>query len=407
MVRIRLENVNKIFQPDVHVLKDISLEIKDKEFMVLVGPSGCGKSTCLNIIAGLEYVTDGKVFFDDIDVTFLPPKQRKIAMVFQSYALYPHMNVRDNMGFALKLSKLNKDEINRRVEEAGKLLGISGLLNRKPGELSGGQRQRVALGRSIIRNPTVFLFDEPLSNLDAKLRIQMRGEIIKLQRKLQITQVYVTHDQVEAMSMADRIAILFDGKFQQIGNPSTVYNRPANKFVAGFIGSPSMNFYNGIFENNKIIFGNQEYVLLPEIGKILNDKAINKIILGIRPEHIEISPNRYDNAYEVEITVVEFLGPETIVTFEFADGIGGLASVPGLYDSKMGDKAYISFPSAKIHLFDGETELNIIHEMGEVITPPGKDREISREKEEKKICPFCDQENPNDFKFCVSCGKPL
>ena len=181
MVKIRLENVNKIFQPDVHVLTNVNLEIKDKEFMVLVGPSGCGKSTCLNIIAGLEYVTDGKVFFDDVDVTYLPPKERKVAMVFQSYALYPHMNVKENMGFALKLSKMDKKEINRRVEAAGKLLSISDLLKRKPGELSGGQRQRVALGRSIVRNPTVFLFDEPLSNLDAKLRIQMRGEIIKLQ----------------------------------------------------------------------------------------------------------------------------------------------------------------------------------------------------------------------------------
>jgi len=228
MVRIRLEKVNKIFAPDVQVLKDIDLEIKDKEFMVLVGPSGCGKSTCLNIIAGLEYVTDGRVLFDDVDVTFVPPKERKVAMVFQSYALYPHMNVRENMGFALKLSKVDKDEINKRVEVAAKLLDIDHLLDRKPGELSGGQRQRVALGRSIVRYPTVFLFDEPLSNLDAKLRIQMRGEIIKLQRKLQITQVYVTHDQVEAMSMADRIAILFEGKFQQIGTPSEVYNQPIN-----------------------------------------------------------------------------------------------------------------------------------------------------------------------------------
>ena len=236
MVVIKLEKVNKIFNPDVHVLKNIDLEIKDKEFMVLVGPSGCGKSTCLNIIAGLEYVTDGRVFFDDVEVTHVPPKERRVAMVFQSYALYPHMNVRQNMGFALKIDKMDKEEIARRVESAAELLSIGELLDRKPGELSGGQRQRVALGRSIVRNPTVFLFDEPLSNLDAKLRIQMRGEIIKLQKQLKITQVYVTHDQVEAMSMADRIAILNDGKFQQIGTPTGVYNTPHNLFVAGFIG---------------------------------------------------------------------------------------------------------------------------------------------------------------------------
>ncbi|MBA7627813.1 Oligosaccharides import ATP-binding protein MsmX [subsurface metagenome] len=361
MVKIRLENVNKIFQPDVHVLSDVNLEIKDKEFMVLVGPSGCGKSTCLNIIAGLEYVTDGKVFFDDVDVTYLPPKERKVAMVFQSYALYPHMNVKENMGFALKLSKMDKKEINRRVEEAGKLLSISDLLKRKPGELSGGQRQRVALGRSIVRNPTVFLFDEPLSNLDAKLRIQMRGEIIKLQRKLQVTQVYVTHDQVEAMSMADRIAILFDGKFQQIGTPNDVYNQPANKFVAGFIGSPSMNFFNASLTSNKIIFCKQEYPLPSEIMKILKNLKINEIILGIRPEHIKITPKAHESSFEVEVTVVEFLGPETIVTFEFIDGINGMVSVPGFYGAKMGDKSYISFPPEKIHIFDRETETNIIH----------------------------------------------
>jgi len=361
MVKIRLENVNKIFQPDVHVLTDVNLEIKDKEFMVLVGPSGCGKSTCLNIIAGLEYVTEGKVFFDDADVTYLPPKERRVAMVFQSYALYPHMNVKENMGFALKLSKMDKKEINRRVEEAGKLLSISDLLKRKPGELSGGQRQRVALGRSIVRNPTVFLFDEPLSNLDAKLRIQMRGELIKLQRKLQITQVYVTHDQVEAMSMADRIAILFDGKFQQIGTPSDVYNQPANKFVAGFIGSPSMNFFNASLDSNNLIFCKQEYPLPSEIMEILKNEKINEIILGIRPEHIKITPKAHESSFEVEVTVVEFLGPETIVTFEFIDCISCMVSVPGFYGAKMGEKAYISFPPEKIHIFDRETETNIIH----------------------------------------------
>ena len=360
MVEIRLEKVNKIFQPDVHVLKDINLEIKDKEFMVLVGPSGCGKSTCLNIIAGLEFVTDGNVFFDNADVTYLPPKDRKVAMVFQSYALYPHMSVKKNLAFALKLSKMDKEQINKRVKEAAKLLGISNLLSRKPKELSGGQRQRVALGRSIVRNPTVFLFDEPLSNLDAKLRIQMRGEIIKLQRKLQITQVYVTHDQVEAMSMADRIAILFDGVFQQIGTPSEIYNFPANKFVADFIGSPSMNFFDANFNDNKIIFGEQKLELNSELLQKIKNANKNEVILGIRPEHINIRPEIHEKSYEVEIFVVEFLGAETIITFEFLDGINGMVSAPGFYKAKMGDTAYVSFPLDKIHVFDRNTEKNLI-----------------------------------------------
>ncbi len=360
MVVIRLKNVNKQFGEDVVVLKDINLEILDKEFLVLVGPSGCGKSTCLNLIAGLEYVTSGKIYFDNADVTYLPPKERKIAMVFQSYALYPHMNVRENMGFSLKLSKMDKKEINKRVEAAAELLGIKQLLTRKPSELSGGQRQRVALGRSIVRNPTVFLFDEPLSNLDAKLRIQMRGEIIKLHRKLRITQVYVTHDQVEAMSMADRIAILFNGQFQQIGPPKEVYNKPANKFVAGFIGSPAMNFWDAQVNGTKVVFGKQEYPLPQDIVEKLKSKGADNIVLGIRPEHITITPKVRDESYKVHLTVVEFLGAETIVTFEFSDGINGMVAVSGFYPAKMGDNAYISLPSEKIHIFDRETEINLI-----------------------------------------------
>ncbi|MFX0008684.1 MAG: ABC transporter ATP-binding protein [Candidatus Hermodarchaeota archaeon] len=363
MVKIRLVDVEKNFGP-VQVLKNINLEIKDQEFMVLVGPSGCGKSTCLNIIAGLEYVSGGRVFFDDVDVTFIPPKERMVAMVFQSYALYPHMNVRKNMAFSLKLSKMNKEEINRRVEEAAELLGISQLLDRKPGELSGGQRQRVALGRSIVRNPTVFLFDEPLSNLDAKLRIQMRGEIIKLQRKLKITQIYVTHDQVEAMSMADRIAILNNGSFQQIGPPAEVYDKPANKFVAGFIGSPSMNFFEaemGASGQNEIIFGAQKYPISSELLRKINKPSSEKVLLGIRPEHITMTPQKRDDSYEVKLTVVEFLGSDTMITFEFPDSIQGMAAVPGFYEGKFDDSAYVSFPMDKIHVFDKETEMNLIH----------------------------------------------
>jgi multiple sugar transport system ATP-binding protein len=364
MVKIKLEKVNKIFSPDVHVLKNINLEIQDKEFLVLVGPSGCGKSTCLNIIAGLEYVTDGKVLFDEINVTYLPPKERKVAMVFQSYALYPHMNVRDNMSFSLKLEKTEKTIINDRVNKAAEILGISELLDRTPKELSGGQRQRVALGRCIVRNPTVFLFDEPLSNLDAKLRTQMRGEIIKLQKTLGITLVYVTHDQVEAMSMADRIAILFDGHLQQLGTPSEVYDSPNNLFVAGFIGSPTMNFIDSEFnqKNGKeIIFGEQKYTIPENIANILIKANIQKIILGIRPEHIKITPERHDNSYEVEITVLEYLGAETLITFEFPDKISAMAVSPGFYSGNMGDKAYISFLPEKIHAFDSKTEKNLIH----------------------------------------------
>lgn len=362
MTKIVMKKVDKYFGK-VKVLEDVNLEIKDKEFMVLVGPSGCGKSTTLNLIAGLEYPTDGKVFFDDIDVTYLPPKDRRVAMVFQSYALYPHMNVKENMSFSLKLSNVEDEEIDRRVKRAADLLGIGNLLNRKPKELSGGQRQRVALGRCIVRNPTVFLFDEPLSNLDAKLRIQMRGEIIKLQNKLNITLVYVTHDQVEAMSMADRISILFEGEFQQIGTPSEVYNKPRNQFVAGFIGSPQMNFLKSTFDKNsrKLIFGEQEFKLSEEIAEKVAKGTSNKVILGIRPEHIKITQEPHDNAYKVKSTVVEYLGAETIITFEFPDETSAMASHKGYFEGKMGEDAYVSWDSDLIHVFDTETEMNLIH----------------------------------------------
>lgn len=365
MVKIRLEKVNKIFNPDVHVLKDINLEINDKEFMVLVGPSGCGKSTCLNIIAGLEYVSDGRVFFDDVEVTHVPPKERRIAMVFQSYALYPHMDVRENMGFALKLDKMEKEEITKRVENTAELLGISQLLDRKPGELSGGQRQRVALGRSIVRNPTVFLLDEPLSNLDAKLRIQMRGEIIKLQKQLKVSLIYVTHDQVEAMSMADRIAILNDGKFQQIGTPTEVYNTPQNLFVAGFIGSPTMNFIDVMFnerKGNTLEFADFTFELTNELAEKIKSLDSAPLVLGIRPEHIKITPEPHEKSFEVNVSVVEYLGPETLVTIELSEGVSALAAPTGFYPVKMGEKTHISFPKEKIYVFNRDTEQNILYE---------------------------------------------
>jgi multiple sugar transport system ATP-binding protein len=365
MVVIKLEKVNKIFNPDVHVLKDIDLEINDKEFMVLVGPSGCGKSTCLNIIAGLEYVTNGRIFFDDVEVTYVPPKERRIAMVFQSYALYPHMNVRENMGFALKIEKMEKEEITKRVENTAELLGISQLLERKPGELSGGQRQRVALGRSIVRNPTVFLFDEPLSNLDAKLRIQMRGEIIKLQKRLKITLVYVTHDQVEAMSMADRIAILNEGKFQQIGTPTEIYNTPHNLFVAGFIGSPTMNFIDVTFNErtgNTLEFADFTCEVTNKLAEKIKKSDSTQLVLGIRPEHIKITPEPHEKSFEAEVSVVEYLGAETLVTFELSEGISTLASSTGFYPVKMGEKSFISFSKEKIYIFNKDTEQNILYE---------------------------------------------
>lgn len=365
MVSIKLKNVNKIFPPDVHVLKNIDLEIHDKEFMVLVGPSGCGKSTCLNLIAGLEYVTDGQIFFDDVEVTHVPPKERRIAMVFQSYALYPHMDVRSNMGFALKLEKMDKEEIARRVESAAKLLSIDNLLDRKPGELSGGQRQRVALGRSIVRNPTVFLFDEPLSNLDAKLRIQMRGEIIKLQKQLRITQIYVTHDQVEAMSMADRIAILNEGKFQQIGTPTEVYNTPSNLFVAGFIGSPTMNFIDVRFNESKgniLEFADYAFEITSELGEKIKALGLVPLVLGIRPEHIKISQEPHENSFEVKLSVVEYLGAETLVTFELTEDVSALVQTNGFYPVKMGEKSYISFPKENIYVFNKETGDNILYQ---------------------------------------------
>jgi len=363
MVNIKLENVTKIFDSTVDVLKDVNLEIKDQEFFVLVGPSGCGKSTCLNIIAGLDYVTDGKVYFGDADVTYLPPKQRKVAMVFQSYALYPHMTVRENMSFSLRLSGMDKEVIRNRVEEAAELLGIPNLLDRKPKELSGGQRQRVALGRCIVRNPTVFLFDEPLSNLDAKLRIQMRGEIIKLQRKLNVTLVYVTHDQVEAMSMADRIAILYDTKFQQVGTPAEVYDKPKNKFVAGFIGSPQMNFFNAQLNetNSEIIFGENKFPLSDETISKIKQTSSDKLELGIRPEHIDITSERRENAFVVDTTVVEFLGAETVITFQFQDELEAMAIYRGRFPGEMGETAYVSFNEEKIHIFDANTGTNLMH----------------------------------------------
>ena len=304
MASVILKHINKVYPNKVQAVFDFNLEIKDQEFIVFVGPSGCGKSTTLRMIAGLEDITSGELYIDGVLSNNLLPKDRDIAMVFQSYALYPHMSVAANMGFGLKMRKYKKEEINKRVLEAAKILELENYLDRKPRELSGGQRQRVALGRAIVRNAKIFLMDEPLSNLDAKLRVQMRSEIIKLHETLKTTTIYVTHDQTEAMTMANRIVIMKDGYVQQIGTPKEVYNHPSNKFVAGFIGSPSMNFFYVRYQNNQIMLGDYSFKI--NLPTEYNNK---EVIMGIRPDDISLC----EEGIEVEASVVELLGSELII----------------------------------------------------------------------------------------------
>src|SRR5690554_7790001 len=286
MATVTLKNMNKVYEGNVHAVVDFNLHVKDKEFIVLVGPSGCGKTTTLRMIAGLEDITSGELRIDDEIVNDIAPKDRNIAMVFQSYALYPHMSVYDNMAFGLKLRKFSRDDIERRVNNAAEILGLKALLNRKPKALSGGQRQRVALGRAIVRNAKVFLMDEPLSNLDAKLRVQMRTEIIKLHDRIETTTIYVTHDQTEAMTMADRIVIMKDGYIQQIGSPKNVYDKPENMFVANFIGSPAMNFIYGKYAEGRFHVGDKSFVIPEMFLEELKEYNHKEVVLGIRPEDI-------------------------------------------------------------------------------------------------------------------------
>ena len=336
MAEVTLEDVTKVFGEDVVAVDKMNLDIPDGEFVVFVGPSGCGKSTALRMIAGLEDITGGKVFIGDQVVNDLPPRQRDIAMVFQNYALYPHMNVRENMGFALKLRKMDKSEISRRVEEAARILSIERFLDRKPKALSGGQRQRVALGRAIVREPKAFLMDEPLSNLDAKLRVQMRTEIAKLHNRIGTTSIYVTHDQTEAMTMADRIVVLKDGKVQQIDSPQQMYDHPNNVFVAGFIGSPAMNFLRARLEKENggytVTFGSTRMPLSREVVAEVKDRRgqdlgehVGEIVLGIRPEHMEDAQTEAaealgvtdgSNSVDVEAQVIESMGSEKYIYFE-------------------------------------------------------------------------------------------
>lgn len=336
MAEVTLEEVTKVFGEDVVAVDKMNLDIPDGEFVVFVGPSGCGKSTALRMIAGLEDITGGKVFIGDQVVNDLPPRQRDIAMVFQNYALYPHMNVRENMGFALKLRKLDKSEISRRVDEAARILSIERFLDRKPKALSGGQRQRVALGRAIVREPKAFLMDEPLSNLDAKLRVQMRTEIAKLHNRIGTTSIYVTHDQTEAMTMADRIVVLKDGKVQQIDSPQQMYDHPNNVFVAGFIGSPAMNFLRARLEKENggytVTFGSTRMPMSREVVDEVKERRgqdlgehVGEIVLGIRPEHMEDAQTEAaealgvtdgSNSVDVEAQVIESMGSEKYIYFE-------------------------------------------------------------------------------------------
>jgi multiple sugar transport system ATP-binding protein len=355
MAEVTMENVTKVYGEDVVAVRDMNLDIPDGEFVVFVGPSGCGKSTALRMIAGLEDISGGKVFIADEVVNDLPPRDRDIAMVFQNYALYPHMNVRENMGFALKLKKFDKDEIDRRVEEAARVLSIEHFLDRKPKALSGGQRQRVALGRAIVREPSAFLMDEPLSNLDAKLRVQMRTEIAKLHNRIGTTTIYVTHDQTEAMTMADRIVVLKDGVVQQVDHPQDMYDHPKNVFVAGFIGSPAMNFiraklekenggYVATFGNTRLPLSKQAIEEAKEKGRELDKYANEEVVLGIRPEHIEDAEVADDidtsagNIMEVEPQVIESMGSEKYLYFEVGEEQEAhLESVAAMTDDEADD----------------------------------------------------------------------
>jgi ABC-type sugar transport system ATPase subunit len=339
---IQLKNLSKTYPGGVRAVRRVDLEIRDGEFIVLVGPSGCGKSTILRMIAGLEEVSEGEIWIGDKRVNDVPPGDRDIAMVFQNYALYPHMSVRDNLSFGLRMRKVPRAVIAERVERAAEILSIRPLLDRRPRELSGGQRQRVALGRAIVRDPKVFLFDEPLSNLDAKLRSHMRTELARLHRRLETTVVYVTHDQVEAMTLGDRIAIVSGGEIQQVDAPMSIYSRPANRFVAGFIGSPTMNFVSGRVQAGSFRYGERSL----DVGVAVPD---GDAVLGIRPEDVVVDPDAPLFA-EASLDVVEHMGHETIVHFE-VDGQPALARLSPEFPCATGDRLRLGLRPGKWHLF--------------------------------------------------------
>ncbi|OCL25737.1 glycerol-3-phosphate ABC transporter ATP-binding protein [Orenia metallireducens] len=370
MAKVTLKNIDKIYPNGFQAVYDANIEIQDKEFMVFVGPSGCAKSTTLRMIAGLEEISGGELYIGDTLVNDVAPKDRDIAMVFQNYALYPHMNVYDNMAFGLKLRKFDSEEIDRRVKEAAKVLGIESLLDRKPKELSGGQRQRVAMGRAIVREPKVFLMDEPLSNLDAKLRVQMRAELSKLHERLQTTTIYVTHDQVEAMTLADRIVVMKDGVIQQIDDPITLYNQPNNMFVAGFIGSPAMNFLDAKIEakgDELVLTGKGFELTIPDnmsqAMKELQTYVGKEVVFGIRPEDIMdpaiTEANENVDTVEATVEVIEPMGSETHLHLSIGDRTI-VAIVDPQSEAKVGDVIKIGFDLQKMHIFDAETEEAII-----------------------------------------------
>ena len=366
MADLQLKNIYKRYSGNVTAVSDFCIDIEDKEFIILVGPSGCGKSTTLRMIAGLEEISEGELYIGGKLMNDVAPKDRDIAMVFQSYALYPHMTVFDNMAFALKLRKTPKDEIKKRVTEAAKILDIEHLLDRKPKALSGGQRQRVAMGRAIVRSPKVFLMDEPLSNLDAKLRVAMRTEIKKLHNKLKTTFIYVTHDQTEAMTMGTRIVVMKDGVVQQIDSPNNLYNYPCNQFVAGFIGSPQMNFCDVVIEKDGdatyAVFGENK-IAIPE-GKAgaLADYVGKEVVMGIRPEDIhddEAFLSTYPNAtVDAFVEVTEMMGAETYLYLQIAEK-AFTARVNARSTSKADDTVKVGFDVNRLHFFDKETELAI------------------------------------------------
>ena len=366
MAGLSLEHIWKKYPNGYEAVKDFNLEIADKEFIIFVGPSGCGKSTTLRMIAGLEDISSGTLKIGDRVVNDVESKDRDIAMVFQNYALYPHMTVYDNMAFALKLKKTPQAEIDKAVKEAARILELEKVLDRRPSQLSGGQRQRVAMGRAIVRSPQVFLMDEPLSNLDAKLRVQMRAEIAKLHDRLGATIIYVTHDQTEAMTLGTRIVVMKDGIVQQVDTPTNLYNKPNNLFVAGFIGSPQMNFIDATFNGETLEAGGTKFELPAEKAAVLKEKGYTGkvVVMGVRPENVYDAKAealcKLTSPFEAKITVFELLGAEVQLYFDFA-GASMSAKVDQGSRAAVGDSMSFAFDTDKIHVFDKETEQAIVH----------------------------------------------
>ena len=372
MASVSLKNMYKVYGGGVVAVSDFCLDIEDKEFVVLVGPSGCGKSTTLRMVAGLEEISQGELYIGDKMMNDVAPKDRDIAMVFQNYALYPHMTVYDNMAFGLKLRKMSKEEIDKRVKEAARILDIEHLLNRKPKALSGGQRQRVALGRAIVREPKVFLMDEPLSNLDAKLRVQMRTEITKLHNRLQTTFIYVTHDQTEAMTMGTRIVVMKDGFIQQVDSPQDLYDFPVNNFVAGFIGSPQMNFFNVTFKKEGetifILFGDSKLAVPASILARFKEAPQDgqEAVMGIRPEHISDEERHLQaavgNIVKANVEVVELMGSETYLYLNIVGQDKNIiARVDPTSKAQLGDNIEVVFDTDRLHFFSKETEATMLN----------------------------------------------